>query len=45
MRAFANRQMFRETVTEHGPEIFHDVLYPAYLHEKNLRGFVGHWYG
>lgn len=45
MRMLANRQVFRET--EYGSNVFVNNRMSSILlssHEKNLRGFVGHWY-
>jgi len=46
MRMLANRQIFRET--EYGSDVFMNNRMSSILfnsHEKNLRGFIGHWYG
>ena len=45
MRMLANRQVFRET--EYGSDVFVNNRMSSILlssHEKNLRGFIGHWY-
>jgi len=45
MRMLANRQVFSET--EYGSDIFANNRMSSILlssHEKNLRGFIGHWY-
>lgn len=45
MRTLANRQVFRET--EYGSDVFVNNRMSSILlssHEKNLRGFIGHWY-
>ena len=45
MRMLANRQVFRET--EYGSDVFVNNRMSSVLlssHEKNLRGFIGHWY-
>lgn len=45
MRMLANRQVFRET--EYGSDVFVNNKMSSILlssHEKNLRGFIGHWY-
>ena len=45
MRMLANRQVFRET--EYGSGVFVNNKMSSILlssHEKNLRGFIGHWY-
>ena len=45
MRMLANRQVFRET--EHGSNVFVNNRMSSILlasHEKNLKGFIGHWY-
>ena len=45
MRMLANRQVFRET--EYGSGVFVNNRVSSILlnsHEKNLRGFIGHWY-
>jgi len=44
MRMLANRQVFRET--EYGSDVFVNNRMSSILlssHEKNLRGFIGHW--
>lgn len=44
MRMLANRQIFRET--EYGSDVFVNNRMSSILlssHEKNLRGFIGHW--
>ena len=44
MRLLANRQVFRET--EYGSDVFANNKMSSILlssHEKNLRGFIGHW--
>ncbi|KAF9646659.1 S-adenosyl-L-methionine-dependent methyltransferase [Thelephora ganbajun] len=44
MRMLANRQVFRET--EYGSDVFENNRMSSILlssHEKNLKGFVGHW--
>ena len=41
----ANRQVFRET--EYGSDVFMNNRMSSILlssHEKNLKGFIGHWY-
>ena len=46
MRMLANRQVFRET--EYGSDVFVNNRMSSILfssHEKNLRGFIGHWCG
>ena len=46
MRMLANRQIFRET--EYGSDVFMNNRMSSILfnsHEKNLMGFIGHWYG
>ena len=45
MRMLANRQVFRET--KYGSDVFVNNRMSSILlssHEKNLRGFIGHWY-
>ena len=45
MRMLANRQVFRET--EYGSDVFVNNRMSSILltsNEKNLRGFIGHWY-
>jgi len=45
MRMLANRQVFRKT--EYGSDVFVNNRMSSILlssHEKNLRGFIGHWY-
>ena len=45
MRLLANRQVFHET--EYGSGVFVNNRMSSILlssHEKNLRGFIGHWY-
>jgi len=45
MRMLANRQVFRET--EYGSDVFVNnrmSSIPLSSHEKNLSGFIGHWY-
>ena len=45
MRLLANRQVFHET--EYGSGVFVNNRMSSILlssHEKNLRGFMGHWY-